>query len=248
MKRINKTLHFVWIGDESRCPHNCIETWRDHHPEWSVRIWGNKELREYPWINKNHMKAVEQTGQYCGVADLMRWEIIANEGGVAVDADSICLSTLPDWLLDCELFACWENEVLRPGLISNGFVGSRQDNPLLKKIIDDVHQQKNIATRFIWYKLKRKRKSAWRTTGPKLFSRIFFDMQYTDATILPSHFAIPVHTTGLVYQGGGPVICSQLFCGTRSSKHEYEHIHNMPKEEILEIANERLRLGSGIGT
>ncbi|MCP4487392.1 MAG: hypothetical protein GY820_08760 [Gammaproteobacteria bacterium] len=190
------------------------------------------------------MKAVEQTGQYCGVADLMRWEILVNEGGVAVDADSICLSTLPDWLLDCELFACWENEHLRPGLLYNGFVGSRPDNPLLKKIIGDVRQQKNIATRFVWYKLKRKRKSAWRTTGPKLFSRIFFDMQYTDATILPSHFSIPIHTTGLVYKGGGPVICSQLFCGTRSSKHEHEQIYNLSKEELLEIVNERLQSGS----
>jgi mannosyltransferase OCH1-like enzyme len=238
MERISKTLHFIWIGDETRCPNNCIETWRDHHPGWDIRIWGNEELHDYPWINKSHMQAVNETGQLCGVADLMRWEILTNEGGVAIDADSVCLSPLPDWLLDCELFACWENEINRLGLISNGLVGCRPNNLVLNKLIDDLHQQKNIATRFIWYRLKRKRKSAWRTTGPQPFSRTLLGMQYTNATILPSHFSIPIHTTGLVYRGGGPVVCSQLFSGTNSS--QYKEIYQLNKSELLKLVEDKL--------
>lgn len=238
MQRIDKTLHFVWIGDESRCPDNCIDTWRDHHPEWNIKVWGNKELREYPWINKQHMQAVEETGQLCGVADLMRWEILLKEGGIAIDADSVCLSALPEWLMDCELFACWENEINRPGLISNGLVGSKPNNPIIKKLVYDLHQQKNIATRFIWYRLKRKKKSAWRTTGPLAFTNTIKSFKYTNATILPSHFFIPIHTTGLVYHGGGPVICSQLFSGTNSST--YKDIYRLSKNELLDIVMERL--------
>ena len=238
MNRINKILHFVWIGDESRCPDNCIETWRDHHPKWDVKIWGNKELKNHPWINKSHMQAVKDTGQLCGVADLMRWEILLKEGGVAIDADSVCLSSIPEWLLDCELFACWENEINRKGLISNGFVGSKPENPVIKKIVDDLYQQKNIATRFIWYKLKRKRKSAWRTTGPKMFTKTIQSLKYNNATILPAHFSIPIHTTGLVYGGGGPIICSQLFSGTHSSK--VKEIYQIPKGKLVNTIESRL--------
>jgi hypothetical protein len=59
-----------------------------------------------------------------GVADMMRWEILHAAGGIVVDADSIALRPLDDHLLDCEAFACWENEIVRPGLIAAGYFGA----------------------------------------------------------------------------------------------------------------------------
>ena len=53
-----------------------------------------------------------------GVADMMRWEILDQHGGFAVDADSICIRPLEDWLFEPRIFACWENEIARPGLAS----------------------------------------------------------------------------------------------------------------------------------
>jgi len=53
-----------------------------------------------------------------GVADIMRYEILFNEGGIALDADSLCLRPLEDWVLEPAAFAAWEHEHIRPGLIA----------------------------------------------------------------------------------------------------------------------------------
>lgn len=120
---IPKTLHITWVGDESRRPDNCIQTWADRNPGWTVKLWGNDDLANYGWYNARHMREMARR-ELNGVADLMRWEILYNEGGLVVDADSVCVRPLDDWLLEHEAFACWENELVRPGLIAAGYVAS----------------------------------------------------------------------------------------------------------------------------
>src|SRR4029078_97320 len=38
--RIPKKLHIIWVGDEAQCPSHCIQSWKDKHPDWEVRVWG----------------------------------------------------------------------------------------------------------------------------------------------------------------------------------------------------------------
>lgn len=227
---INKILHFVWIGDEALCPHNCIQTWREQHSGWEVKIWGNEELHNRQWINKHHMTAVAQAGRVNAVADLLRWEILLNEGGFAIDADSVCIAPLPEWVLSCELVACWENELNRPGLISNGMVGVQANNTVIAYLVENLRQQKNIVNRFLWYKLKRQRLKPWKTTGPQALTNAIHNTGYPNATILPSHLFIPIHYSGQRYTGNGPVICSQLFSGTGSDG--YAELHQVSPEEL----------------
>ena len=85
---IPKVLHFIWVGDESKRPDNCIQSWVDRNPEWTVKLWGNADLVDTTWINARHMREMS-TRELNGVADMMKWEILYNEGGVVVDADSI---------------------------------------------------------------------------------------------------------------------------------------------------------------
>jgi len=101
---IPKKLHFVWVGDESKRPDNCIQSWAKLNPEYEIVIWGNTALAEYSWVNKKHMDAM-YSRELNGVADLMRYEILFNEGGIALDADSLCLRPLEDWLLEPAAFA-----------------------------------------------------------------------------------------------------------------------------------------------
>ncbi|MCZ2293138.1 MAG: hypothetical protein LC125_14455 [Burkholderiales bacterium] len=37
-RTIPRTLHFIWVGDEGKRPDNCIDTWRRHHPDWTIKI------------------------------------------------------------------------------------------------------------------------------------------------------------------------------------------------------------------
>lgn len=246
MSRIPKKLHFIWVGDESIRPDAFIETWRRQHPDFEVRVWGNDDWKGRKWVNRRHMDRIcEESRGYAAVADLMRWEILLDEGGFALDADSVCLQRLPDWLFDCDLFAVWENEYSRPGLIANGYVGAAPGNDVIRAVIDELQAINDISRRFIWYKLKRKRRKVWQTTGPVPFTRAVLNAEKKTATILPSHFFLPKHHGGEVFAGHGPVYSCEYFAGTLST---YETMKGYDPDTLVEKVrrelNESLRKAS----
>jgi mannosyltransferase OCH1-like enzyme len=207
---IPKDIHIVWVGDEHKRPDNCIQTWIDLNPSWNVRIWGNRELSESPWINRHHMEQMA-LHEWCGVADLMRWEILYSMGGFAVDADSICVQPLPDWLLQHDVFACWENELARPGLVANGYVGAHAKNSLIGQIILDISSEESIVDR-----------KAWLSTGPGRLTDSWRKYRYQNLSILPSHYFIPHHFAQTEYQGSGPVFAKQFWGSTGG---HYDELH-----------------------
>lgn len=202
---IPKTLHITWVGDESRRPDNCIQTWADRNPGWTVKLWGNDDLANYGWYNARHMREMARR-ELNGVADLMRWEILYNEGGLVVDADSVCVRALDDWLLEHEAFACWENELVRPGLIAAGYVASVPENPFFGQIIQDLQAEPSVVHDL-----------AWKTVGPLRLTEAHRRYQYTGLTILPSHYFIPEHFSGIRYAGPGPIYAEQHWGSTRRS-------------------------------
>ena len=212
---IPKVFHFIWVGDESRRPDNCIQTWRDNHPDWAFRIWGNDDLATRPWINGRHMQAMARR-ELCGVADMMRWEILYEQGGLLFDADSVCRRPLDDSFLDCEAFACWENEIARPGLIATGYFGCEANNPLVGQIITDIQNAPTVVDRM-----------AWESVGPRRLTETYRQQAYTPLRIYPSHYFIPTHFTGLTYRGSGPIYADQLWGSTNGS---YERMHALDLE------------------
>lgn len=218
VREIPRTLHFIWVGNDSLRPDAFIETWRRHHPDFSIKVWGNEELANRNWVTKRHMEWIMDCGgQYAAVADLMRWEILLEEGGVALDSDSICLERLPDWLFYCDLFASWENEYARPGIIANGYVGCRPDNNVITEIVSRLSAMQNWPRRFSWSKFRWKKEPAWKVTGPALLTDVLKSLPEKTATILPSHFFIPAHYSGIKYNGSGPVYSCEMFSSTPQS-------------------------------
>ena len=209
---IPRKLHFIWVGDEAMRPDNCIATWARRHPDYEIKVWGNATLSEYGWLNNEHMMAMWDR-ELCGVADMMRWEILFREGGIVLDADSICLQKLDDDFLDCEAFACWENEIVRPGLIATGYVGSQAGNAFVRRMIHDIHEDPSVP-------LGR----AWQTVGPLRLTLTHRREQYGDLRILPSHYFIPEHYSGLAYSGDGPVYAHQLWGSTKAA---YDDLHRL---------------------
>lgn len=209
-QRIPKVLHMIWVGDDSKRPDNCIQTWIDHNPGWTIKVWGNADLQQTEWVNARHMRAMWDR-ELNGVGDLMRWEILYNEGGIVVDADSICVRPLDDWLLEADAIACWENEINRPRLIACGMVGAIPENPFIGQIIQDIHAEESVINDM-----------AWKTVGPLRLTVSYFKYQYTGLTILPSHFFIPDHFSGVHYEGGGIVYAKQEWASTHQA---YDTLH-----------------------
>lgn len=208
---IPKTIHTIWVGDDAKRPDNCIASWRRHNPGWTLKVWGNHELAHHGWLNARHMHTMERRGQLCGVADLMRLEILYHEGGFAVDADSICQRPLEDWLFDCEAFACWENEVARPGLIANGYMATIPENPFFGQMLLDLQATPQLEEGM-----------AWQVVGPMFLTNAHRRHKYSGLTIWPSHFFIPRHFTGQSYEGPGKVFAEQAWGSTLGS---YDTLH-----------------------
>jgi mannosyltransferase OCH1-like enzyme len=211
-KKIPKLLHIVWIGDESKRPDGCIASWRNHHPDWDFRLWGNSEYEGRKWRLRSLMDEMWQF-ELAGVTDLMRWEILSEEGGITVDADSECLERLPDWLLTCEAFCSAANEVAAPGRLTNAFMGSKPRNSFFSAIVEYLLNKTDPLYkkhRFFF----RKRIPAWKAVGPMVLTRQLSEQRYTGMTVLPSHFFTPRHMSGVEYSGGGPVYARQLYGST----------------------------------
>ncbi len=202
---IPKTIHVIWIGDETKRPDAAIATWRDMNPSYQLRVWGNAEVQAHDWYLGDLIEAWA-CREINGAADILRWEILLRYGGLAFDADSACVRPLEDWLLQPDAFAVWENEIRRPSLIATGAMGFVANHFLVAAILKDIHADPHPFSAMAWQKL-----------GPGRLTDTVRTLGYVDLTIYPSHYFLPRHFTGLEYAGSGPVFAKQFWGSTLRS-------------------------------
>jgi inositol phosphorylceramide mannosyltransferase catalytic subunit len=191
---IPKKLHMIWIGDEAKRPDGAIQSWRDNHPGWEFTLWGNKELHGGDWKGHRQIERFLTSGHFEGAADLMRYEILYKHGGVYVDADSVSLRPLDDWLLQAPLFAIWESEHHRPHLVANGFIGSVPAHPALAAMIKKTSRMNDPIWRRAWPNPFRwEEVPPWKSVGPVFFTKIVLPFCPEQAMILPSILFLPKH-------------------------------------------------------
>jgi mannosyltransferase OCH1-like enzyme len=216
--QIPKKLHLIWIGDEAKKPTACIDSWQRNHPDWVFRLWGNDDLYSANWINKTHIEKLVREKRWPGVADLMRYEIIYKEGGVYADADSFSLRPLDDWLLENEMFACWEDTLSRARLVNNAFLGSIPQNPFLKFVIETIRRKTQLDIRWSWSRMRFVKVGVWRSVGPYHLTRCIHRYNktgYNNISILPSHMFSPTHFRGNAYGGNGVVFADHQWGTTK---------------------------------
>lgn len=211
---IPRLLHTVWVGDASLQPNNCIETWHRLNPSWRLRVWTNRDLEERAWQCQHHMD-VMRLREWNGVADMMRWEILLAEGGFAVDADSICVRPLDDALFDgADACASFENERVMPGLLAAGYVAAVPGHAVIQRIVASIHDDVSVI-----------HARAWKTVGPRRLTQCHqasSDDEKKRFRIWPSHHFMPVHHSGVTYQGDGVIYAHQEWASTKRS---YGELH-----------------------
>jgi len=207
---VNKTIHIVWVGDEGKRPDAYIQSWRDLNPDWSVKVWGNREYAEYPWSLRRQLDhRRESLNELNGVADIMRWEALYNEGGFGVDADGPCIKPLEDWLFTgTSMAVCYESEHAFPGRLATGYIYAEKKHPIIKSIIDGIQQQPQCDVL-----------PAWRALATMRLTYEYHKRRPADAElrIWPSHYFIPEHRFAPAYRGDGPVFARQMFMSTHRS-------------------------------
>ena len=120
---------------------------------WSYKLWGNQDITKknfpitYDYIQKiikigNELNIINK--KYAQIADLMRLEILYNQGGVYIDTTAECLKNFDKLFNNIDYtfvvsnedpcgFDCISND---RHYVSNSFIASTKKNPILKKILE----------------------------------------------------------------------------------------------------------------
>jgi len=205
---IPKKLHTIWIGDDKKRPDHLLETWQELHPEWEYKIWNNDDLYGRTWKNQKLIDVYLDEKRYAGVADVMRYEILYEEGGFVHPADSKCLHNIEPLLSPkYDAYGVYENEKVRPGLVSPLYACTK-GNKFAKALVDNLpHIPPRAPGRAI-------SKAPWQVTGNDYMRRMIKKENYKGLLIWPSYRFTPVHYTGETYKGRGKVYAVQQWSTT----------------------------------
>ncbi|MGV6888193.1 glycosyltransferase family 32 protein [Rhodophyticola sp. SM2404] len=97
--RIPKIMGHIWIGPKPM-PKDWMRSWPEMHPSWEYRIYDNDFLMRFPFRTRKLIHEYFSRGEYAGVQDLMRYEILYEYGGFMADADAICQHPVDELLTE----------------------------------------------------------------------------------------------------------------------------------------------------
>jgi mannosyltransferase OCH1-like enzyme len=129
---IPKILHQIWLGPNP-LPEEFVEyreTWRTHHPGWTLELWTEDRLPE-------HLRQADVTDRLrvpAERADILRLEVLWRYGGVYVDTDFECRRTLESLIEDVDFFTAY----LKPGRVNNAIIGSTAGHPILDRALSEL--------------------------------------------------------------------------------------------------------------
>lgn len=132
---IPRIFHFIWLG--SALPQKFepfITSWKTQHPTWTIKIWTEKEASTFPLVNR---KLFNESSNHGYRSDLLRYEILQQEGGVYVDIDFFCTQSIDELAQSFNFFGC-----LFPHqtIVANGIIGSIPHHPILQQCIEKVRE------------------------------------------------------------------------------------------------------------
>jgi GT2 family glycosyltransferase len=214
MTSIPKIIHQLWIG-KKQAPTKLMDTWKDKNPDFTYIRWNEEEIKKRK-LNLDCLNKINEIEEINGKADIIRWEILYEYGGVFLDADSICIEPVDDILMSKICFAGWENEEVRPGLIATGTMGFPPKHPLVKNAIEWIKANE--------VSYAKTGKMAWHNVGPGLLTQMYETKLYPGLYIFPSYTFLPYHFTGREYIGHGKIYAYQEWGSTKQS---YETMNNV---------------------
>ena len=207
---IPKIIHQIWLGDQTKRPNELLNSWKEKNPTWQYKLWTEKNL---PMLRcQQQFDTVEcQVGK----ADILRYEVLLNEGGFYIDADSKCLEPLDDFFVDNDSFCCWENEYVRTGLMANGFLGATKNNVLIKDLVDGIERMDSQVIKEIT------EYTCWQVLGPQYLTDRVTTIPYTKIRIYPSHYFLPQYYLKWMprYEGSEKVYSDHYYFSTYKTSH-----------------------------
>lgn len=222
--KVPKIIHQIWIGDKAM-PINAMNTVKNMNPDYEYMFWCEKTIEEKLKIHPRYQRKIDEHTAIWGKADMLRYLILEQYGGIYVDADMLCIEGFDDFLLN-KGFSCYENEIERPNLINTCFMGFPKNHIVPQTAIKWI-MDNNV-------NIEQTKTASWILVAGGLLSRVYYDMipDKSVMNIYPSYLSQPDHHSGCKYMGHGKVYTIH---GWGSTKNTYNEINVMkiPKHHTL---------------
>jgi hypothetical protein len=193
---IPKIIHQLWVGNRPR-PTKWMDTWKDAHPDWEYWLWDNDKIRNSLWINQPHLDYFWDHQLWHGVSDVCTYEILHSVGGFMIGADSVCLSPIDELFYnDFDSYSVWENEQIRPGLISP-LHASKKGGVFAAELIEGLRRKDPGGV-------------PWQVVGNE-YMGVMYRQTKACVKIFPSHYFQPEHFTGVRYSGTDKIYARQMW-------------------------------------
>lgn len=213
---VPRILRHIWIGPHP-APTEWMQSWIDAHPGWKYELIDNAYVTNRRFRNQIQINEYFRRGKFAGVSDLIRYEILHEQGGFIAEADSLCLHPVDALFQDARAYTVYEHADGHTGMMSP-FLACDAGNPVLAAV---VHEMSKL--------VPSEMTMPWTTTGNGFLRRFFAQNPEfkKKTTIFPSHYFIPEHYKGAKYDGPDRIYARQLWATTMRS---YPHQINMTPE------------------
>lgn len=129
---IPKIIHYIWLGGKplSKVAEKCISSWKKCCPDYDIKRWDetNLDLDKYQFV----VEALK-AGKYAFASDVLRTEILYNNGGIYLDVDVELIKPIDGLLTTNDCIMGFEtSNLLNPGL----FIATIKNNQDLKNILE----------------------------------------------------------------------------------------------------------------
>ncbi len=186
-QKIPRIIHQIWIGPR-RPPWKWIETFRREmtaqYPQWEHRLWREPEIDK---IELRHRDQYQTERRLYGKADLLRYEILHQFGGVYVDADMVWLHKSLDPLLnECCPSGFFVGRECQES-VANSVIGCSPQNPLMDLVLRVISSRYQALRGEFGFE-------PWLATGPRFLTEV---LQEFPCHIFPARYFYPVSWHGL---------------------------------------------------
>jgi mannosyltransferase OCH1-like enzyme len=184
-------IHFIWLGSIlTDKVASVISSWRKYHPGWEIKIWTDDTVSAFCWTDIRSRKSFDEAKSFAEKADILRFEVLFQFGGIYSDTDVICLNSFHDLLgQDLNFFAGFEMNYIHPDYgdpfyIGTAVMGASKGSVLLKSCLALFKTEKEAPNERLIQR-----------TGPGFVSRMvkraLFDSQ-EKILILPCGYFYPL--------------------------------------------------------
>lgn len=131
---IPKVIHAIWFGSQLPAQlKSYVDGWQKLHPDWTVILWNEEEVRGLDLICKTPFRYIRDMGQ---LSDIARYEILRIFGGVYLDTDVELLNRLDPLLSVPSDFIYTDHS----GGPTNFFLAATPNHPITTAMCNQINR------------------------------------------------------------------------------------------------------------